>query len=345
MNEEMLYFKSDYTEGAHPKLLEALRETNLVSQSGYGEDRFCAAAREKIRRACGAENADVYFLTGGTQANLVVISALLRRWEGVVCAETGHIAVHEAGAIEYTGHKALTLPSAEGKLRAADLEALCARFYADGSHEHMVFPGMVYISQPTELGTLYSKAELAAIAAVCRAREMPLFIDGARLGYGLAAPENDLSLPELAALCDVFTIGGTKVGALCGEAVVFPRGNMPEHFATLVKQQGAMLAKGRLLGVQFDALFTDGLYFAVGRHAIGLAQRLKAAFREKNYPLFIDSPTNQQFVILTAEQKARLSERIAFEPWERLPDGRWAARFVTSWATTEEQLDALIALL
>ena len=341
----MLYFKSDYTEGAHPAILEALARTNLVSQPGYGDDCFTASAQEKIRRACGRPEADVYLLTGGTQTNLIVISSLLRRWEGVVCAETGHIAVHEAGAIEFSGHKVLPLPSHAGKLHAEDLAALVERFYADETHDHMVFPGMVYLSQPTELGTLYTRAELEAIAEVCRRYEMPLYLDGARLGYGLAAEGNELGLADIAALADVFYIGGTKVGALCGEAVVFPRGNMPPHFATMVKQQGAMLAKGRVLGVQFDALFTDGLYFEIGREAVALAMKLKKAFVQKGYPLFLDSPTNQQFVILTAEQEARLAREAAFERWEPVGDGRYAERFVTSWATTEEQVDALIALL
>ena len=341
----MLYFMSDYTEGAHPKVLEALEKSNLVSQPGYGDDCFCAAAREKIRQACAKPEADVYFLVGGTQTNLAVISALLRRWEGVLCTETGHIAVHEAGAIELSGHKVLPLPSHGGKLRAGELEAWIDRFYADETHDHMVFPGMVYLSWPTELGTLYGRAELGAIAGICRRREIPLFIDGARLGYGLAAAEDGLTLPELADLADVFYIGGTKVGALCGEAVVFPKGDMPKHFGTMAKQQGAMLAKGRLLGVQFDALFTDGLYFDLGRHAVDLAMKLKAAFVEKGYPLYLDSPTNQQFVILTLEQEARLKRSAAFERWETLPDGRAAVRFVTSWATTDAQVDALIALL
>ena len=341
----MLYFMSDYTEGAHPKVLEALEKSNLVSQPGYGDDCFCAAAREKIRQACAKPEADVYFLVGGTQTNLAVISALLRRWEGVLCTETGHIAVHEAGAIELSGHKVLPLPSHGGKLRAGELEAWIDRFYADETHDHMVFPGMVYLSWPTELGTLYSRAELGAIVGICRRHEIPLFIDGARLGYGLAAVEDGLTLPELAELADVFYIGGTKVGALCGEAVVFPKGDMPKHFPTMAKQHGAMLAKGRLLGAQFDALFTDGLYFALGRHAVDLAMKLKAAFVEKGYPLYLDSPTNQQFVILTPEQEARLKQSAAFERWEPLPDGRVAVRFVTSWASTKAQVDALIALL
>ena len=341
----MLYFKSDYTEGAHPKLLDALLRTNLVSQPGYGEDCFCAAAAEKLRRACQTPQAGVFFLTGGTQTNSVVISSLLQRHEGVLCAESGHIAVHEAGAIEFTGHKVLPLPAVDGKLPTAALRRWLEGFYADETHEHMVFPGLVYLSQPTELGTLYSRDELSALYALCREYGLKLFIDGARLGYALAAPANDLTLPELAALCDVFYIGGTKVGALCGEAVVFPRGDQPKHFITLIKQQGALLAKGRLLGVQFDALFTDGLYFSIGREAVALALRLKEAFRAKGCPLYIDSPTNQQFVILTGAQLERLAREAAFEIWAPLPDGTVAVRFVTSWATSPEQVERLIALL
>ena len=341
----MLYFKSDYTEGAHPRLLEALMRTNLVSQPGYGEDCFCAAAAEKIRRACETPEAGVFFLTGGTQTNSVVIASLLQRHEGVLCAESGHIAVHEAGAIEFTGHKVLPLPAVDGKLPAATLRSWLEGFYADETHEHMVFPGLVYLSQPTELGTLYSREELAALSTLCREYGLKLYIDGARLGYALAAPANDLTLPELAALCDVFYIGGTKVGALCGEAVVFPRGDQPKHFITLIKQQGALLAKGRLLGVQFDALFTDGLYVSIGREAVALALRLKEAFRARGCPLYIDSPTNQQFVILTQAQLERLAREAAFETWTPLPDGTVAVRFVTSWATTPEQVERLIALL
>ena len=341
----MLYYLSDYTEGAHPRILERLQETNLISQPGYGEDRFCASAREKIRAACEKPEADVYFLVGGTQCNAVTIASLLRRWEGVIAADTGHINVHEAGAVEFTGHKVIALPQQGGKLSADTLRGYCAAFYANETHDHMPFPGMVYISQPTELGTLYSKAELEALHAVCGDYGLRLFVDGARLGYGLMSPECDMSLPELCDRCDVFYIGGTKVGALCGEALVFPKGDMPRHFATMVKQQGAMLAKGRLLGVQFETLFTDGLYFEISRHAIGLAMKLKAAFLEKGYPLFADSPTNQQFPILTKEQEEKLRRYAAFETWEPLPDGRSAVRFVTSWATREEDVDALIAVL
>ena len=341
----MLYYLSDYTEGAHPRILERLQETNLISQPGYGEDRFCASAREKIRAACEKPEADVYFLVGGTQCNAVTIASLLRRWEGVIAADTGHINVHEAGAVEFTGHKVIALPQQGGKLSADTLRGYCAAFYANETHDHMPFPGMVYISQPTELGTLYSKAELEALHAVCGEYGLRLFVDGARLGYGLMSPDCDMTLPELCELCDVFYIGGTKVGALCGEALVFPKGDMPKHMATLVKQQGAMLAKGRLLGVQFDTLFTDDLYFKISRHAIELAMKLKAAFVEKGYPLFADSPTNQQFPILTKEQEEKLRQYAAFETWETLPDGRKAVRFVTSWATREEDVDALIAVL
>ena len=341
----MLYFLSDYTEGCHPKVMERLAETNRISQPGYGEDCFCRSAREKIRAACGLEKAEVFFLSGGTQTNLVTISALLHRHEAVIAAESGHIAVHEAGAIEFTGHKVIPLPARDGKLDAGELDAYLTRFYADATHEHMPAPGMVYLSQPTELGTLYSKAELQALSAVCRRRGLPLFADGARLGYGLMSPGCDLSLPEFARLCDVFSIGGTKVGALCGEALVFSGIPAPRGFFTMIKQQGALLAKGRLLGVQFDALFTDGLYWEISRQAVRLALELKEAFREKGCPLYADSPTNQQFVVLTPQQLERLGREAAFSVWEPLADGRTAVRFVTSWATRPEDVEALKALL
>ena len=338
----MLYFLSDYTEGCHEKILEALAETNLVSQPGYGEDLWCRRAAKKIAALCGG--GDVRFLNGGTQANLLVISALLQRHQAVIAAETGHIAVHEAGAIEFTGHKVITLPAHDGKLDTGELDAYMCAFFADATHEHMPEPGLVYISQPTELGTLYSKAELRALSETCRRWELKLFADGARLGYGLMSPACDMTIRDLAALCDVFYIGGTKVGALCGEAVVFPQG-APRGFFTMVKQQGALLAKGRLLGVQFDALFTDDLYWKISLHAIEQAMALKAAFAEKGYPLFADSPTNQQFVILTKEQKERLEQDVAFNIWEPLDEGRFAVRFVTSWATKPEDVEALKALL
>ncbi len=340
----MLSFTCDYTQGAHPAILERLVSTNFQQEPGYGEDVFTASAREKIRTACACPEADVYLLVGGTQTNSTIIASLLHDVEGAVAVETGHIAVHEAGAVEYTGHKVLTLPAHEGKMDASELKAYLERFYADGSFDHMVFPGLVYLSFPTEYGTLYSKAELKAIREVCKAYDLPLFVDGARLGYGLMSPACDITLEELASLCDVFTIGGTKVGALCGEAVVFP-GGAPKHFFTTVKQHGALLAKGRLLGIQFETLFTDGLYFSIARNAIDRAMELKQLFLSKGYDLFLDSPTNQQFILLPKEAAAALEGKVAYEVWEYLPDGRAVTRFATSWATTREQLSALAALL
>ena len=341
----MLYFMSDYTEGAHPKILERLAETNLVSMPGYGDDPLCQSAREKIAAACGRDDLQICLLTGGTQTNLIVISTMLRRFEAVVAADTGHVSTHEAGAIEYTGHKVITLPGREGKLSAESLRRCLEGFYADGNHEHMPFPGMVYISYPTEYGTLYSKAELEALSEICRRYAIPLYLDGARLGYGLMSPAADLTLSDIAELCDVFYIGGTKVGALCGEALVFTRRNMPEHFLTLIKQQGALLAKGRLLGAQFDALFTDDLYWELSRHAVQMAMELKAALREKGYPLYLDSPTNQQFVLLTDEQMERLGRDVAFSFWEKPDADHTVVRLATSWATRPEDVQALKALL
>ena len=338
-------FTCDYSEGAHPLILQRLMETNLLQEPGYGEDSFCRSARERIRAVTGCPRAEVFFLTGGTQTNATVIDAMLRGYEGVIAAQTGHIAVHESGAVEFGGHKVLTLPQHEGKIAAGELESYLKTFYADASCEHMVQPGMVYISFPTEYGTLYSKRELAGISAVCDEYRLPLFIDGARLGYGLASDACDLTLHELAELCDVFYIGGTKVGALCGEAVVFPRGNAPAHFFTTVKQHGALMAKGRLLGIQFDTLFTDGLYFKIARNAIDQATKVKAMFAAKGIPMYIDSPTNQQFPILTREQMAELDDKVVYEVWETLPDGRCVTRFATSWTTTDEQTGILASAL
>ncbi|MBO4455093.1 MAG: aminotransferase class V-fold PLP-dependent enzyme [Bacteroidales bacterium] len=332
-------FTCDYCEGAHPSILEALARTNLIQEQGYGEDRFCRSAKEKIRAACGCPAAEIFFLVGGTQANSTIIDAMLRGYEGVIAVQTGHIAVHEAGAVEFSGHKVITLPQHFGKMDPEELESWLRGFHADETWPHMVYPGMVYISFPTEYGTIYTKAELGRIHGICKQYGIPLFIDGARLGYGLASPACDLTLPELAQLCDVFYIGGTKVGALCGEAVVFPRGNVPPHFFTTVKQHGALLAKGRLLGVQFDTLFTDDLYFKISRHAIDMAMLVKEHFKDR---LFIDSPTNQQFPVLTAEELKALEGKVLYEVWEKLPDGRFVTRFATSWATTEEQVKLLV---
>lgn len=341
----MYSFTCDYNEGAHPEILRALEQTNMMQEPGYGDDDFCASAASLIRNACGCPGAEVFFLVGGTQTNYTVIDGMLSGYQGVVAARTGHIAVHEAGAVEFSGHKVLTLPQHEGKIDAAELRSYLEAFYQDDSHTHMVYPGMVYISFPTEYGTIYSRAELEAVRTVCGEFGLPLFVDGARLGYGLASPAADITLKDLAQLCDVFYIGGTKVGALCGEAVVFPRGNAPKHFFTTIKQHGALLAKGRLLGIQFKTLFTGGLYERISAHAIEMAMRMKEVFRSKGIPLYIDSPTNQQFPILTAGQMEALLGPISFEIWERLPDGRAVTRFATSWATPPEAIDALAAAL
>ena len=341
----MLSFASDYTEGAHPKLLQHLMERNLVTLPGYGLDEDTEAAKTKIRAACGRDDLQICFLTGGTQTNRIAVSSMLRSYEGVVCADTGHIAVHESGAIEHSGHKVLALPGAEGKLAAETLAQYMETWLADETQEHMVRPGMVYISHPTEYGTLYTKAELTALHDACRKYGLPLYMDGARLGYGLMSPASDMTLRDICELTDLFYIGGTKVGALCGEALVFTRGNMPPHFMAIIKQQGALLAKTRVVSQQFDALFTDGLYWDISRHAIDMAMQLKAMFTAKGYPLFIDSPTNQQFFILTPQQLSRLKQDVVFSVWQPLPDGRTAVRFVTSWATTAQQLAALKRLL
>lgn len=335
-------FTCDYCEGAHPLILEALQKTNLVQAPGYGEDPFCQSAREKIRAACGRPDAGVYFLVGGTQTNATVIDALIKGYEGVLAAETGHIAVHEAGAVESAGHKVLTLPGHSGKIDPEELEAWLRRFHADETWPHMVYPGMVYISFPTEYGTLYTRSELERIHSVCKTYGIPLYVDGARLGYGLASPACELTLETLCGLCDAFTIGGTKVGALCGEAVVFPSGKVPPHFFTIIKQHGALLAKGRLLGIQFDTLFTDGLYLRISRQAIDMALRVKEIFKGK---LSIDSPTNQQFPVLTAKELEALEGKVLYEIWDKLPDGRFVTRFATSWATTAEQVDYLASLI
>jgi threonine aldolase len=340
----MISFESDYIAGAHPRLLQRLLETNLEPLSGYGSDPYCASAREKIRAACAAPEATVFFLTGGTQTNALAISALLRPWEGVVSAQTGHVATHEAGAIEHTGHKVLTLPQHLGKLDGEELRRYLADFYADGNHEHMVFPGMVYISHPTEYGTLYSLAELESISQVCREYSIPLYLDGARLGYGLMSYHTDLTLPDIARLCQAFYIGGTKVGALCGEALVFPR-SAPEHLLTTVKLHGALMAKGRVLGVQFDELFTDQLYFRISRHAIDCAEELKRILHEKGCTFYLESPTNQQFLILENQKLAQLQKEVAVSFWERYDETHTVVRLATSWSTTREDLERLRELM
>lgn len=341
----MLSFESDYTEGAHPKILEKLCETNMEKLPGYGSDPYCESAKNKIRKACGCPEAEVMFLVGGTQTNATVIDAMLEKYEGVLAVQTGHVSVHEAGAIEYTGHKVLELPSHDGKMDAEELEEYLQKFWQDETHEHMVFPGMVYLSHPTEYGTLYSREELKAISVVCQQFHIPLYLDGARLGYGLMSQETDVTLQVVAKYCDVFYIGGTKVGALCGEAVVFTKKNMPKYFMTMVKQHGALLAKGRLLGIQFDALFTDELYFKISKHAILMAQLLKEGFQERGYEFYLESPTNQQFIVLENEEMERLKEKVSFGFWEKVDDKHTVVRFATSWATQKEDVDRLMEVL
>ena len=341
----MIYFNNDYAEGCHPKVLEALIKTNMEQAPGYGTDDHCRSAAERIRSLCKDSDLDVHFLVGGTQANLTVIDAALRPHQGVVGADTAHINVHETGAVEATGHKVLWLPGQDGKITAEQIRACVLEHRTNESFEHTVQPKMVYLSNPTELGTLYSLHELEEISSACRELGLYLFVDGARLGYGLEAKGNDVTLPDLARLCDVFYIGGTKVGALFGEAVVISNPALKEDFRYLIKQHGGMLAKGRLLGVQFDALFTDGLYFAIGSHAIEKAERLKQMFRKRGYAFYLDSPTNQQFVVLPDEKAEELRQHVRFTVWEKPDEKHTVARFCTSWATTDEELDELEALL
>ena len=341
----MFSFECDYLQGCHPKILEAFAATNLETQVGYGNDRWCDSAKEKIKEAFSCPHHDVYFLTGGTQTNAVIISCLLRPYEGVISAVTGHVNAHEAGAIEHTGHKVLALPQHDGKLDAAEVETYIRNFYADPTWPHMVKPGMVYVSHPTEYGTLYTAEELQALSAVCKHYHIPLFLDGARLGYGLMSRDTDVTPALLSELCDVFYIGGTKVGALCGEAAVFAPGVMPAQFPTLVKLHGAMVAKGRLLGVQFDTLFTDGLYFEISKNAIDMAEKMKDLFRRKGYAFFKETATNQQFVLLENGQMERLAPLVGFSVWEPADENHTVVRFATSWATTDEDLAKLEEIL
>ena len=341
----MIHFDCDYMAGAHPEVLEAIVRNNGTQTSGYGEDDFCQTAKALIRQACGAPEADVHFMVGGTQTNATVLDGLLRRTEGVLAAETAHINVHEAGAIELTGHKVIALPSHDGKVCPDEVRAYLHDFYADDTWTHMVAPGALYISFPTEFGTIYTLDELTALSAICHEYCIPLYIDGARLGFGLAASP-DVTLSDIARLADVFYIGGTKMGALFGEAVVCTNKALLPHFFTLMKAHGSVLAKGRLLGMQFGAFF-DGepLYLRIGKHGVRLAQRLRKAFEAKGYKAFIDSPTNQQFFILPNEVIDRLLPHASFEYWGPRGAEESKVRFVTSWETTDEDIDCLEALL
>lgn len=335
-------FESDYNNGCLPEILRRLSETNDEKSSGYGFDPYTERAKDRIRKACDMTEAEVHFLVGGTQTNATAIDSLLQGCEGVLSVDTGHINVHESGAVEAFGHKVLVLPGiAGGKMAASQIDDYMRKFLADETYPHMVQPGMVYITLPTELGALYSRKELADIYTVCQQYGLRLYVDGARLGYGLMAEGNDIDLPFLAHHCDAFYIGGTKVGALLGEALIYTNTRAPKYIFTIIKRHGALLAKGRVLGLQFDTLFTDDLYFRVSRHAIDMAQALRRVFAKHGLSLGIDSPTNQQFVILSKEQKQRLAEEIAFEIWEPLPNDHLLCRFVTCWATTEADIAAL----
>lgn len=337
----MIYFNSDYLEGAHPSIMKRLAETNMVQSVGYSEDEYCAAAREKIKAACEAPDADVHFLVGGTQTNTTVIASILRPYQGVIAPTSGHINCHETGAIESTGHKVLALPTDNGKITAQQIEEYYLWHHTSPDFEHIVMPGMVYISYPTEGGTIYSKAELTAIYETCQRCGLPLYIDGARMGYGLMSDECDLTLPELASLCDVFYIGGTKVGALFGEAVVVMNPALKKDFRFFMKQRGGMLAKGRLLGIQFDTLFTDDLYLKISRHAIDMAHQIREIFVSAGYPLLFDSPTNQQYPIMPDSELAEIGKNFGYEYWERVDETHSGVRFCASWATTQENVDAL----
>ena len=338
----MIRFNSDYTEGCHPAILKRLEETNMEQTAGYGEDEYCREAAERIKAVCEAPDANVHFLVGGTQTNVTVIASALRPYQGAITATTGHINVHETGAVEACGYKCLTIDTPDGKLTAEQVEKYTKAHFADESFEHMVQPKLVYISNPTELGTIYKKAELEALYRVCRENDLYLFLDGARLGYGLACRENDLTLADVAALTDVFYIGGTKVGALFGEAVVITNEELKRDFRYNMKQRGGMLAKGRLLGIQYEVLMEDDLYTELGRHANVLAAKIKEAFLKKGYESYMDSVTNQQFFILPLADLEKLGEKYSYS-FERNTDATHAlVRFCTSWATTEEQVNELL---
>ncbi|BDR54955.1 amino acid lyase [Bombiscardovia apis] len=341
----MLNFVNDYSEGACPEVLQRLVDTNMEQEPGYGADSYTRSAQAKIAQACGKPDAQVFFISGGTQTNQIVISSVLEQYQGVVAVDTGHVSVHEAGAIEASDHKVLTIPGVDGKMPAAALREYLETFWADANHAQMVFPGMVYISWSTEYGTLYSKAELEELHDICRAYGIPLYIDGARLGYGLVAPGADVTLQDIANLADIFYIGGTKVGALCGEAVVFPKGDAPKYFSTLIKRRGGLLAKGRLLGVQFDTLFTDDLYTRISHNAIETAQVIRKALQDKGYEFFIESPTNLTFVVLENTKMTELKQKVNFDFWERKDANHTVIRFATSWATRMEDAQALAELL
>jgi len=338
----MIRFECDYAEGAHPRILERLVETNFVQTPGYSRDEYCARAATHIKKLCKNDNCDVHFFVGGTQTNLTVISSMLKSYEGVISADTGHIYVHETGAIEACGHKILTLPSPDGKITASQVSDMYLEHINNPEPEHIVAPGMVYISHPTENGTIYTKKELTELAAVCRKYDLPLFMDGARLGYALAAPGNDLEIHDIASLCDAFYIGGTKIGALFGEALVIVNDNYKKNFRYHIKQRGALLAKGRLLGIQFDVLFEDGLYMQISKNAIDCSMMVKKACEQAGFKFLYDSPTNQQFPILPNKYVEILAKKYAFHEWQKVDDEHTSVRFCTSWTTKMEHVESLV---
>ncbi|UJF25494.1 low specificity L-threonine aldolase [Planococcus sp. 107-1] len=338
----MIRFDNDYAEGAHPQILKRLFETNEEQSPGYGMDRFCESARNLIRKACNAPEADIHFLVGGTQTNTTIIASVLRPHQGVVSAHSGHIAVHETGAIEATGHKILPLPSEDGKIQADQVRRVYEEHWNDATHEHIVQPALVYISNPTEFGTTYSKSELEELRTTCLECNLTLMIDGARLGYGLASEDNDLPLADIAKLCDVFYIGGTKIGALFGEAVVITNPALKKDFRYLIKQRGGLLAKGRLLGIQFETLFEDGLYQELSKHAIDAAMTIRKAFEHNAFKFKYNSKTNQQFPIMRNDYIEELSKKYSFHTWEKVNESESVVRFCTSWSTKAEHVDSLV---
>ena len=341
----MISFESDYNTGAHPEILKRLSEKNFEPLSGYGDDKYTKSAKNKIAKLCNVKSTQVELLVGGTQTNSTVISTLLKDDEGVIAVDTGHISVHEAGAIEFTGHKVLTIKGTDGKLSAKDLKEYLKDFYNDSTYLHMVIPGMVYISYPTEFGTIYTKNELKEIYKVCKKYKMPLFIDGARLGYGLMSKKSNLSIRDIARFSDVFYIGGTKVGAFCGEAIVFTKNNKPKNYITSIKKRGALLAKGRLLGIQFDTLFTKNLYFDISKYAITMAEKLKNVFKENGFRFYIDSPTNQQFIVVDNKTLGKLKRKVAFSTWCKLNEKETVIRFVTTWSTKDSDIEYISKVL
>lgn len=341
----MIHFNNDYMRGAHPLILQRLLQTNMEQSVGYGLDEYCSSAEKKILKECNLTNGKVYFLVGGTQTNAVMIDAMLIQCQGVIASVNSHINVHEAGAIEASGHKVITLDDKDGKLQADDIKNYLDNFYGDPTWQHMVIPGMVYLSQPTEFGTIYSKDELIAISKVCKDFNLKLYVDGARLLYALAAEGNDVSLADLSMLCDAFYIGGTKAGALFGEAVVITEPDKYAHLFTLIKRHGALLAKGRLLGVQYDTLFSDALYKEIGTSAVKCAMLLKNALLAQGWQPLVNSPTNQQIFIIPNEKLDRLSQQVSFDIWGKLGAAATTVRFVTDWSTSFSEIQALISII